>query len=121
MSQQRKLLNLNEFQYQTVKSSNDIILRKTNVINCWEEEVTVEFGKETESAGKYSLLSLQAAVNDLKEKKIDVLVTCPINKHSIQSEDFKFNGHTEYLAEQFEVKDNKPMERLCLTIVAILR
>lgn len=99
ISAHRKALNQTEFQYQTVRSSNEIILRKTNVINCWEEEVPIEYGKSTPNGGKYSLLSIQAAVNDLKDKKIDVLVTAPINKHNIQSEEFKFNGHTEYLAQ----------------------
>ncbi len=106
ISQQRKLLNMNDFQYQTVRSSNEIILRKTNVINCWEEDIPVEFGKQTESGGKHALLSIQAAVNDLKENKIDVLVTAPINKHNIQSEQFKFNGHTEYLAEAFKAQEH---------------
>ena len=101
VSLQRKLLNMNDFQYQTVKNSSEVILRKTNVINCWEEEVNVEFGKETEIGGMYAFRSLQAAVQDLKEKKIDVLVTAPINKHNIQSLEFKFHGHTEYLADAF--------------------
>jgi 4-hydroxythreonine-4-phosphate dehydrogenase len=105
ISQQRKLLNMNDFQYQTVRSSNEIILRKTNVINCWEEEIPVEFGKQTESGGKHALLSIQAAVKDLKENKIDVLVTAPINKHNIQSEEFKFNGHTEFLAQAFGAQE----------------
>ncbi|MFA5783027.1 MAG: 4-hydroxythreonine-4-phosphate dehydrogenase PdxA, partial [Bacteroidales bacterium] len=49
--------------------------------------------------------SLKAAVEDLKNKHIDVLVTAPINKKNIQSQDFHFAGHTEYLAEKFGVKD----------------
>ena len=101
VSLQRKMLNMNDFQYVTVKSGNDIILRKTNVINCWEEEVTVEFGKDTADGGKYALRSLESAISDLKEKHIDVLITSPINKHNIQSAEFKFKGHTEYLAEKF--------------------
>lgn len=101
VSLQRKLLNMNDLQYITVKSGNDIILRKTNVINCWEEEVPVEFGKDTADGGKYALLSLEGALSDLKENHIDVLITSPINKHNIQSPDFKFKGHTEYLAEKF--------------------
>ena len=101
ISLQRKLLNLNEFNYNTVKSSSDIILRKTNVINCWEEEIPVEWGKSTELSGKCSLLSIKSAVNDLKEKKIDALVTAPINKQNIQSSEFNFPGHTEYFASVF--------------------
>ena len=106
VSLQRKQLNLTEFNYNTVRSSNDIILRKTNVINCWEEEIPVEYGKSTELSGKYALRSIQAAVNDLKEKKIDALVTAPINKHNIQSAEFKFPGHTEYFASVFNAPDH---------------
>ncbi len=105
VSAHRKHLNLLDFQYTTIKNSNEIILRKTNVVNCWEEDVHVEFGQATESAGKYALQSIQHAVADLKEKKIDVLVTAPINKNTIQSDQFRFNGHTEFLAEAFDTKD----------------
>lgn len=104
VSLQRKHLNLNDFQYQTVRNSSEIILKKTNVINCWEEEVNVEWGQATEASGKYAYLSLEAAVQDLKDGIIHVLVTGPINKHTIQNEDFKFQGHTEYLADRFETK-----------------
>jgi 4-hydroxythreonine-4-phosphate dehydrogenase len=106
VSLQRKLLNLTEFNYNTVRSSNDVILRKTNVINCWEEEIPVEWGKPTDLSGRYALRSIQAAVNDLKDKKIDALVTAPINKHNIQSTDFKFPGHTEYFSSLFNTPDH---------------
>lgn len=105
VSLQRKLLNLTEFQYQTVRSSNEVILRKTNVVNCWEEEIAVEFGQATELSGQYALKSLEAATHDLKDGKIDVLVTAPINKHTIQGKDFNFQGHTEYLADKFNTPD----------------
>lgn len=121
VSLQRKLLNLNEFQYQTVRSSSEVILRKTNVVNCWEEEVPVEFGKATEISGQYAFRSLEAAVNDLRDGRIDVLVTAPINKHNIQSKDFNFAGHTEYLGEKFGVKDPLMFlvsERLRVAVVA---
>jgi 4-hydroxythreonine-4-phosphate dehydrogenase len=105
ISLQRKHLNLNDFQYNSVRSSSDIILRKTNVINCWEEEIPVEWGKATEISGKYALQSLEAAVADLKAGHIHVLVTSPINKHTIQSKDFTFQGHTEYLANRFDTPE----------------
>ncbi len=105
VSLQRKLLNMNDFQYQTVRSSNDIILRKTNVINCWDEEIPVEWGKATETSGMYAYRSLESAVPDLKENKINALVTAPINKHTIQNVNFKFQGHTEYLADRFNAQE----------------
>src|SRR5690242_9173351 len=60
ISLQRKLLNLTEFNYQTIRSSNEIILRKNNVLNCWDDEVNVEWGKATESSGRYAFRSLEA-------------------------------------------------------------
>jgi len=101
VSYQRKLLGFNDFNYQTIRSSNDIILRKNNVANIWEEEVAVEWGQPTPVSGRYALRSIEAAVKDLTDKKIDVLVTAPINKHNIQSPEFQFKGHTDYLASKF--------------------
>ena len=106
ISAQRKALSLTEFQYMTIHNNNEIILRKNNVINCWDEEVNIEFGQSTPAGGKYALLSLQAAVQDLKDGKIDVLVTAPINKQNIQSPEFNFPGHTEYLAAATDSADH---------------
>jgi 4-hydroxythreonine-4-phosphate dehydrogenase len=101
VSLQRKMLNLTEFNYNTVRSSAEVLLRKVNVINCWEEEIPVDFGKSTETSGKYALRSLERAAEDLKQNKIDAIVTAPINKHNIQSDQFRFAGHTEYFAQKF--------------------
>jgi 4-hydroxythreonine-4-phosphate dehydrogenase len=71
------------------------------VINCLDDNIRVELGKSSPDAGKAALKALDCAVKDLKEGKIDVLVTGPINKDNIQSEDFDFPGHTEYLTQHF--------------------
>ena len=66
----------------------------------------VELGKSTRQAGEAAYLALEAAVRDLKSNgDIDVVVTGPINKENIQSENFNFPGHTEYFAKEFGVKD----------------
>ncbi|MCL4116398.1 UNVERIFIED_CONTAM: hypothetical protein GTU68_007111 [Idotea baltica] len=75
---------------------------KVNVVNVWKEVPKIEFGQSTESAGKYAILSLKAAVAALKNDEIDVLVTAPINKNNIQTEEFNFPGHTDYLAQELE-------------------
>ena len=75
---------------------------KLNVVNVWKQDVDIEFGKETLEAGQYALESLKAAVASIKENEVDVLVTAPINKHNIQSEDFKFPGHTDFLNKELE-------------------
>ncbi|SDS47807.1 4-hydroxythreonine-4-phosphate dehydrogenase [Polaribacter sp. KT25b] len=87
-----------------ITSINQINHSKINVLNIWKEEVAIEFGTATKVSGEYAAKSLAAAVEHLKDKKIDVLLTAPINKENIQSETFNFPGHTEYLEANLEGK-----------------
>lgn len=70
---------------------------KLNLMNVWREIIDIELGKATEVSGKYAFESLQSATQALNNGDIDVLVTAPINKQNIQSDNFQFQGHTEYL------------------------
>jgi len=85
-----------------IDSLDQLVIGKINVLNIWKEGVNVDFGKNDETVGTYAIKSFTEAVAALKEKKIDVLVTAPINKYNIQSEDFKFPGHTDYLDQELE-------------------
>ena len=66
----------------------------------------IELGKVNKASGDYSVNSLLNAVNFLKEKKIEGLVTLPINKKNSQSEVFKFPGHTEFLEKSLNSKES---------------
>ena len=101
LSYHKKALNLNT-QVHGVDNLKNTISNKLNLLNIWREQVDIELGKPTEISGKYAFKSLQSATTALKNKEIDVLVTAPINKNNIQSEDFKFSGHTEYLESNLE-------------------
>ena len=85
-----------------ITSIDQINHNKINVLNIWKEEVKIELGSATKEAGNFAFKSLEAAVQHLKDNKVDVLVTAPINKENIQSEFFKTPGHTEYLEENLE-------------------
>lgn len=85
-----------------VKHVNQAILGKINIVNLWNEDIVVELGKATEASGKHAFKSLEAATISLKKGEIDILVTAPINKDNIQSEAFKFPGHTEYLESMLD-------------------
>jgi 4-hydroxythreonine-4-phosphate dehydrogenase len=98
----KKALNIEEFSLNNIKSAQDSHSKRVNVINCTDENIKVELGKSTSSAGAASLASLEAAVKDLKDGDIDVLLTAPINKKNIQSKDFVFPGHTEYLESRID-------------------
>lgn len=97
----RKALNIEDFSFNQIKDVSEINHKRANIINVYEEEVLIEFGKQTADGGKYALKSLEAAAYALAQGKIHVLVTAPINKENIQSPDFQFPGHTEYLDEKF--------------------
>ncbi|WP_158841114.1 4-hydroxythreonine-4-phosphate dehydrogenase PdxA [Polaribacter sp. L3A8] len=87
-----------------ITSLNQVNHNKINVLNIWKEDVSVELGKATKESGEYAAKSLEAAVACLKDKTIDVLLTAPINKETIQSETFNFPGHTEYLEDKLDGK-----------------
>lgn len=69
-----------------------------NIVNVIGQEAHIAPGESTPEAGEAAFIALERAVADLKEKTIDVLLTAPINKANIQSDTFRFAGHTEYLA-----------------------
>src|SRR6478609_7628541 len=81
---------------------DQIVIGKINVLNVWREGFTLEYGLNDETVGKYAIKSFVTATNALKEGLIDVLVTAPINKYNVQSEEFKFPGHTDYLNKELE-------------------
>ena len=102
----RKALNIANFSFNNIRSASEANVKRANIINCLDDNVRVELGKSTNIAGESSLISLENAVNDLKNGLIDVLVTAPINKDNIQSEKFNFPGHTEYLTRESESKES---------------
>lgn len=101
----RKTMGANDFNFNVINSPDRAHDRRPNMINCWQEEVKIDLGQQTEEGGKYAFLSLQRATDDLLAGSIDVLVTAPINKNNIQQEGFDFPGHTEYLQARSEAND----------------
>lgn len=94
----KKQNNIDDFNYQSVKSAEDAKLKKVNVVSVWKDDVNIELGKPTEHSGEFAFKSLEVATQDLAQGKIDVLVTAPISKEAMGKTGFKFPGHTEYLA-----------------------
>jgi 4-hydroxythreonine-4-phosphate dehydrogenase len=102
----KKALELEKFQYSSVKNYYNLNTNSLNIFPVWNEEFSIVAGEPNAETGKYALKSVQAACEALKNKEIDVLVTAPINKNVIHSNEFPFAGHTEYLQDFFGAKDN---------------
>lgn len=101
----RKALNIENFSVNNIKKPEEANIKRANIINCVDDNIRVELGKSTRQAGAASASALEAAVKDLKENRLDALVTAPINKENIQSEHFNFAGHTEYLQSVFNAEE----------------
>lgn len=108
-SYHRKALGMDHFNFHIVNDFDKISDRKANLYNCWNDEVNLEFGKVSKDVGQYALKSLQCAIKAHKEGNIDALVTAPIHKNSIQSDQFKFTGHTDFLESEYGGKSTMLM------------
>ena len=102
----RKQLKVDKFSYNVIQNPSQAHPKKVSVIDCISNPDRVEPGVPSTIAGMGAFEALAAAVKDLKAGEIDVLVTLPIDKSTIQNPDFKFPGHTEYLAKEFEADDS---------------
>ncbi|MDO9153845.1 MAG: 4-hydroxythreonine-4-phosphate dehydrogenase PdxA [Paludibacter sp.] len=97
----RKQSDIQGINFNVVNSINEINTKRINIVNCVDDELKVELGRATDEAGKAAYIALERATADLKSGALQAIVTAPINKKNIQSEQFHFPGHTEYLEEMF--------------------
>ena len=97
----KKNFGMEEMSYAVIRDASQAQPRRINIINHTDEELKVEPGFSTPIAGKASFAALKMATNDLRTGLIDAMVTAPINKSNIQSEQFKFKGQTDYIKSFF--------------------
>ena len=93
----KKTFGIDSYTISVARSINDVNPNKINLINTSNEEPKVEFGMASAESGLSAFTALEVATADLVAHKLDALVTCPINKATIQNDNFHFTGHTEYL------------------------
>ncbi len=101
----RKTLKTGHFNLHLLKTAEKFKSGQVNLVDALNGEVKIQLGAIDSEAGKAAYESLKSACDALENKAIDALVTAPIHKASIQSEDFKFPGHTEYLSHRFGKKE----------------
>ncbi len=101
----KKTIPENNIHFQIVKDFIKLPQKQICLMSCWEEDIPIEPGKLSDNGGKYAWRSLQQATQALKDGHIQGLVTAPIHKKNIQSEEFNFSGHTPFLKSFFGVED----------------
>ena len=93
----KKNFGMEDMSYAVIRDASQAQPRRINIINHTDEELKVEPGFSTAIAGKASIAALKMATNDLRNGTIDAMVTAPVNKSNMLSEQFKFKGQTDYL------------------------
>lgn len=97
----KKNFGMEEMSYTVIRDASQAQPKRINIINHTDEELKVEPGFSTPVAGKASFAALKLATNDLRNGLIDAMVTAPINKSNIQSDQYKFNGQTDFIKSYF--------------------
>lgn len=96
----KNMPGLDGMQVTVVEGADKAVGKRLNLVSVGDSYAP-RVGEIDPVAGNLAIAALKAAVRDVKEGKIDVLVTCPIDKRNTSGDDFGFIGHTEYLAREF--------------------
>jgi 4-hydroxythreonine-4-phosphate dehydrogenase len=105
-SKYKKLLEIEDFNYMQVRSVDQIHHKKVNLISIGDENIEVNPGTLAAEAGKMATQALFSVVKDLKSNHLDGVVTAPINKAYVHSDEFKYPGHTEFFSTEFNTPDS---------------
>ena len=101
----KQVHDIDQMDTYVIRSAKDVHLKRINIVNCLPDNFYAEPGQSSPDSAKAAMLSLEAAVKDLKDGYIDVLVTAPINKRAMTAEGFGYTGHTEYLQDAFQAEE----------------
>lgn len=93
----RRQLGIEEIRLVKAPSAGAAQDGRISVVEVAPEVPELQPGEPTEASGKAAVAALEMAVEALKNGDIDVLVTAPISKEAVQSDEFRFPGHTEFL------------------------
>ncbi|MFK7953806.1 MAG: 4-hydroxythreonine-4-phosphate dehydrogenase PdxA [Ekhidna sp.] len=106
ISYYRKNMDKDDFNFTQIKSLDKVNHKSVNVLNVWDETTEINPGKENETGGKYAVIALRKALEDLKNGEIQAITTAPLSKELVQTDDFQFPGHTEYLTKEAGATDS---------------
>ena len=104
------------FQYTIIKNAGEARPKRVNLIICMDDDIKLTPGESSPAAGKAAVEMLRAAAADLKTGRIDAVVTAPINKENVQSDNFHFTGHTEFFASEF---GGEPLMMMCSDLLKV--
>ena len=95
------IAEIEQFSFNPAASAAEARRGKVNLVACGET-ADIAPGKPTPEAGRAAMEALQTAMRDLKAGHLDALVTAPFDKETVQADDFRYTGHTEYLSAELQ-------------------
>ena len=104
----KTIQELDSFEVVKVKSAAEAREGKVNLVECGSMQPTP--GKPTTEAGAAAVEALKRATEELKSGELDAVVTAPFDKETVQSDAFRYTGHTEFFGAEFE---GEPMMIMC--------
>lgn len=107
LNQVRKDLGTETFRFTQIRRPYDVQDGKVNVVEVCPRGLELTPGHPSQEAGEAAVAALEAACKSLENGDIDFLVTAPINKKTVYSDQFPFPGHTEFLAERLGEEGRK--------------
>ncbi len=102
VSYHKNIVGVDDFPLKGSNFGDKIHNGKINIMNCWQDNINITLGVQSDASGKYAIQSLDYATQDLDQGKIDAIVTAPIHKKAMQKANFGYTGHTEYFSSKFK-------------------
>ena len=102
IEKQKKHFQIDTPPLKKIDSEEDLSDTQINIKEVFSNS-QFNFGESDKELSALGILSLKEATKAIKDKKIDVLVTAPINKDLSFSESFKYTGHTDFLKNYFRI------------------
>lgn len=109
LSYHRNVYKKEDFKYNIINHPDSAKEGILNVLNCWEEQISLNLGIPDETQGIYSLKALEQVAQDIKKDLIDIIITAPVNKKHISISKPGFSGQTEFFQQEFGAKESLMM------------
>ena len=79
----RKTLNIENFNLNSIQTPQEANAKRCNVINCVDDAVKVELGKETQEGDEVAMIALKEALDALDQHAIDAVVAAPSKREVV--------------------------------------
>lgn len=102
-------LGIEDFAIERIASVSEASAGNINIVEVSDVQFNRTPGKASQEGGRFAVAALEAASEAISKGEVDLLVTAPIDKKSVQSDQFHFPGHTEYLEEKFRLGEGNAL------------